>query len=418
MKQPLAFRRRPKILDEIIGQQHLVGKDKLLRRCVEEETLFSMIFFGPPGTGKTTIAMALANELKLPYRLFNAVTGNKKELDQIFLEARLAGSLVVIIEEIHRLNKDKQDLLLPYVENGEVILIGTTTANPYFSINPAIRSRCHLLEVYPLSEEDIVIAIDRTIKHPDWFKDTTIDPIAKKQLARYANGDLRYALNVLEVSALAAKGQEITIDIIKQYLPLKNLNIDHDGDGHYDALSGFQKAIRGSDVDGALYYLAQLILAQDMDSIERRLLATAYEDIGLANPAAVGRTINAIDAAKRIGFPEAILPLGVAVIDLTLSPKSKSAYSAIKAALDEVKQHPLPTPMYLRLTPVGLDDKDKYPYDRPDLWHKIQYLPDQIKDISFYQPNDNSSYEKALSENWKKLKQYQRSSELAKLKRK
>ncbi len=292
MKQPLAFRRRPKVLDEIIGQQHLVGKDKLLRRCVEEETLFSMIFFGPPGTGKTTIAMALANELKLPYRLFNAVTGNKKELDQIFLEARLAGSLVVIIEEIHRLNKDKQDLLLPYVENGEVILIGTTTANPYFSINPAIRSRCHLLEVYPLNEEDIIIAIDKTIAQPDWFKDTTIDPIAKKQLARYANGDLRYALNVLEVSALAAKGQAITIDIIKQYLPLKNLNIDHDGDGHYDALSGFQKAIRGSDVDGALYYLAQLILAQDMDSIERRLLATAYEDIGLANPAAVGRTIN------------------------------------------------------------------------------------------------------------------------------
>jgi len=408
---------RPKSLDEIIGQQHLVGKDKIIRKCVEEKTLFSMVFFGPPGTGKTTLAMVIATELNLPYRMFNAVTGNKKDLDQIFAEAKLSKNLILIVEEIHRLNKDKQDLLLPYVENGEVTLIGTTTANPYFSINPAIRSRCHLFELYPLTEDDIVYAIDRAFTHKEWFSDITIDSQAAIQIAKYANGDLRYALNVLEICALATNDKQITIEIVQQYLPLRNMFMDHDGDGHYDALSAFQKSIRGSDANAALYYLAKLILAQDMDSIERRLLATAYEDIGLANPAAVGRAINAIDAAKRIGFPEAMLPLSVAVIDLALSPKSKSACTAIHGAIQEVKEHPLSTPDYLRLTPVGLKDCDKYPYDRPDLWHQIQYLPNELANTDFYQPKENSIYEKTLADNYKKLKKYSRSPNLAKLKK-
>lgn len=416
MRQPLAFRLRPTTLDDIIGQKHLVGEGKIIRRCVEEKTIFSMIFFGPPGVGKTTMATVIANEVGIHYRLFNAVTGNKKDLDAIFAEAKLAGSLVVIVEEIHRLNKDKQDLLLPHVESGLVTMIGTTTSNPYFAINPAIRSRCHLFELRPLTEEDVVSALQRAVSREDIFNNIVLTDEAAHLIARYANGDMRYALNVLEISAIAIREGEITPKVVEDYLPVGNSSLDHDEGGHYDAVSAFQKSIRGSDVDAALYYLSRLMSANDMDSIERRLLVTAYEDIGLANPAAVARTINAIDAAKRVGFPEAVIPLGVAVIDLALSPKSKAGCLAVHAAMDEVQKHPLNPPEYLRLTPVGMKEEDKYPYDRPDIWHRIQYLPDEIKDISFYQPANTSSYERALAENLKELKKYARSAQLAKLK--
>lgn len=417
MKQPLAFRLRPQKLDDIIGQEHLVGENQVIRRCIETKTIFSMIFFGEPGTGKTTMATVIANELDVPYRMFNAVTGNKKDLMTIFEEAKMYGGLILIIEEIHRLNKDKQDLLLPHVENGSITMIGTTTSNPYFSINPAIRSRCHLFEIKPLTTENVIQAINRAMNHPEWqFKDITIDEDAKLLIAKHSNGDLRYALNVLEICAVAQTDNHITANLVQQYSKIPNMNMDHDGDGHYDAVSAFQKSIRGSDVDAALYYLGRLILAEDMDSIERRLLVTAYEDIGLANPAAVARTVQAIDAAKRVGFPEAVIPLGVAVIDLTLSPKSKSGCSAINAALGELRSQTYPVPKYLRLTPVGLDDNEKYPYDRSDLWHKIQYLPDAIKSMEFYQPNENSSYEQVLTQNLKKLRSSVRTNKISKLK--
>ncbi len=417
MKQPLAFRLRPESIDDIIGQKHLVGKDKIIRRCIEEKTMFSMIFFGPPGTGKTTLATVIAHELNIPCRLFNAVTGNKKDLDAVFAECRLSGSLMLVVEEIHRLNKDKQDLLLPYVESGEIILIGTTTSNPYFAINPAIRSRCHLFELKALEKEDVIEALNRAMEKDSMMQAYKLEDTAAQTIASYSNGDLRYAFNVLEISALAAIDKVITSEIVDQYLPSGNLQLDKDGDGHYDAVSAFQKSIRGSDVDAALYYLARLIEANDMDSIERRLLVTAYEDIGLANPAAVARTIEAIDTAKRVGFPEASIPLGVAVIDLALSPKSKAGCLAIHAAQAEVAKNPLPVPPYLRLTPVGMKEEDKYPYDRPDLWHKIQYLPEEIKDIVFYTPKTTSSYERQLAENLNILKSVHRSVELAKLKK-
>lgn len=417
MKQPLAFRMRPQHLDDIIGQQHLIGEGKVLRKCLEAKRLFSMIFYGPPGTGKTTLAMVLANELGMPYRLFNAVTGNKKDLETIFQEAKFYEGLVVIIDEVHRLNKDKQDLLLPHVENGNITLIGATTSNPLHAINPAIRSRCHLFEIKQAKQEDIEKALLKAIQHPDGLNnEVSVEDEALHIIARHSNGDIRYALNILEIVAIASDGV-ITKDLVSQYSQIPNMSMDSDGDGYYDVLSGFQKSIRGSDVDAALYYLGIMIEANDMDSIERRLLVTAYEDIGLGNPAAVARCVQAIDAAKRVGFPEGRIPLAMAVIDLTLSPKSKSAESAIDAVMQTIRNTSYSVPDYLRFTPVNMKEEDKYDYGRADLWAKIQYLPDKLKNEKFYMPQMNSSYEKVLAQNLEKLRNVKRTNQLASLKK-
>ena len=417
MKQPLAFRMRPQHLDDIIGQQHLIGEGKVLRKCLEAKRLFSMIFYGPPGTGKTTLAMVLANELGMPYRLFNAVTGNKKDLETIFQEAKFYEGLVVIIDEVHRLNKDKQDLLLPHVENGNITLIGATTSNPLHAINPAIRSRCHLFEIKQASQEDIEKALRKAIDHPDGLdQSVTIEEEALHIISRHSNGDIRYALNILEIVAIASDGT-ITKDLVSQYSQIPNMSMDSDGDGYYDVLSGFQKSIRGSDVDAALYYLGIMIEANDMDSIERRLLVTAYEDIGLGNPAAVARCIQAIDAAKRVGFPEGRIPLAMAVIDITLSPKSKSAENAINSVMEKIKQTSYSVPDYLRFTPVNMREEDRYDYGRSDIWSRIQYLPDKLKNERFYLPETNSSYEKVLAQNLDKLRSVKRTNNLAALKK-
>ena len=417
MNQPLAFRMRPQHLEDIIGQQHLIGEGKILKRCVEQSQLFSMIFYGPPGTGKTTLAMVLANELQRPYRLFNAVTGNKKDLETIFEEGKYYEGLVVIIDEVHRLNKDKQDLLLPHVENGNITLIGATTSNPLHAINPAIRSRCHLFEIKPANQQDIEAALMKAIHHSDGLADhVTIELDALHIIAKHSNGDIRYALNILEIVAMASDGI-ISKELVSQYSQIPNMSMDSSGDGYYDVLSGFQKSIRGSDVDAALYYLGIMIEANDMDSIERRLLVTAYEDIGLGNPAAVARCIQAIDAAKRIGFPEGRIPLSVAVIDLTLSPKSKSAEHAIDASMQALRNSSYSIPDYLRFTPVQMSKEDQYDYDRSDLWSRIQYLPDKLKNLIFYEPEVTSSYEKVLAQNVEKLRSVRRTSNLAQLKR-
>ncbi len=417
MQKPLAIRLRPTKLSEVFGQKHLIGKDMLLTKAVEQKTLFSMIFYGPPGCGKTTLALALANELNMPYSFFSAVEGNKKELTDIFAQAKLSNGLILIVDEIHRLNKDKQDLLLPHVESGLITLIGATTSNPFFAINPAVRSRCQLLEVKPLTSEDIKQAIEYALNSEKGYGGkTTISDEAKDLIISHSGGDLRYCYNLLEICAIGCNNNKIDLDLAKKYSPIANASYDKDEDGHYDSVSAFQKSIRGSDVNAALYYLARLCMANDLDSIERRLLVIAYEDIGLANPAACARTINAIDAAKRVGMPEALIPLSVAVIDLALSPKSRSADEAIHAAYEVVQQKQADIPIYLRLTPVGLSEDEKYNYSAKDKWHKIQYLPDALKDEEFYIPNTNSQYEKALAENYKKLKQYYRTNDLKKLK--
>ncbi len=417
MQEPLAFRIRPNKFEEVLGQKHLLDEGKVLRKCIEAKKVFSMIFYGPPGTGKTTLATVIAKELQLPYRMFNAVTGNKKDLEAIFLEAKLTNHLIVIVDEVHRLNKDKQDLLLPHVESGLITLIGATTANPYHSINPAIRSRCHLFEIKALNHNDVLQALINALNHPNGFDSAyTYDLDALKCIANNANGDIRYALNILEICAIACDGH-ISFDLVQQFSSVPNLGMDHDEDGHYDLLSAFQKSIRGSDVDAALYYLGLLIEANDLESIERRLLVTAYEDIGLANPSACARCVQAIDACKRVGFPEGRIPLAVAVIDLCLSPKSKSAEAGIDAALSAIHKVPARIPAYLRYTPVNMSDDEKYDYERSDLWPLIQYLPKEIAQYSFYNPEFTSAYEKVLAQNLHKLKTKKRTDNLPALKR-
>ena len=414
--KPLAYRLRPESLDDIIGQQHLVGEKGIIRKCLEKGTIFSSIFFGPPGIGKTTLAEVIAKELHKPCRRFNAVTGNKKDLDAIFVEADLSGQLILICDEVHRLNKDKQDLLLPHVEKGNIILIGCTTANPYHSINPAIRSRCHLFELKALSRDDVKQALLKAISNKDGLNDScTISDDALSLIAEVANGDIRFALNVLELSSFICQNNKIEVDDVKEQCKVANQRTFASEDGHYDLLSALQKSIRGSDVNGALYYLALLAQSNDEASISRRLVVIAYEDIGLANPQLVARTLDACKAAEAVGFPEAIIPYGIQIIDLCLSPKSRTGVDAVHRAQALVNAKAYDMPKYLRLTPVGLQDDEKYSYDRYDCFHKIQYLPDEIKNVEFINDFNVNRYEQQLKQVYEELKKTKRTNNLKQL---
>ncbi|UTY38954.1 replication-associated recombination protein A [Allocoprobacillus halotolerans] len=419
MATTLAHRMRPTCLNEVLGQKHIIGENALFTQFVKKKHPMSTILYGPPGCGKTTLASALANDLHIPYRLFNASTGNKKEMDIIIEEAKMSGELFVIIDEIHRLNKDKQDHLLPHIENGLIIIAGCTTANPYHSINPAIRSRCQIIEVKPLNQEDIIKGLHLALNSPNGLNNEyQVEEGVFQYIAQLSSGDIRYAYNCLEVASILAQDSLITLNTIKQSLPKANVQFDKDEDQYYDTLSGLQKSIRGSDPNGAMYYLGKLIEANDLESLERRVITTAYEDIGLANPNACMRTVIAFQAAKTIGFPEARIPIASAIIDLCLSPKSKSSETAIDAALESLKTHPYPAPSYLRLTPVGLEEDERYNYNRPELWEYIQYLPDAIKNEQFYIPWMTSSYEKALAENYRRILKHGRTNQMKKLNQK
>ena len=388
--RPLADTLRPKKIEDVVGQKHLIGKGQIIYNLVKHGKVFSMILYGPCGTGKTTLAYTIINELDLKYEFLNAVINSKKDLDEVISKAKANDGIVLIMDEIHRLNKDKQDLLLPYLENGLITLIGLTTANPYHSINPAIRSRCQLFEVKMLSSEDIKEALYKAIKFLDKIdiSDEAIDYIS-----RLAGGDLRYAYNLLEVAYYASNDFKIGIDDVKKINNKPSLYIDKNDDGYYDVISALQKSIRGSDVNAALHYLARLIVAEDLDIIFRRLSVIAYEDIGLANPAIGPRLDAAIRAAERVGLPEARIPLGEIVIDMALSPKSNSAHVAFDNAINDVQMgHVGKVPDHIKT-----NSKDyKYPHNYKGSYVKQQYLPDELIGRRYYNPKTTSKYEMNL----------------------
>jgi putative ATPase len=421
MRKPLAFRMRPTTIDEVIGQNDLIGKRGFLTNSIKNKIPVSFILFGEPGTGKTTIAECYANSIGAHYVSLNAVTSNKKELMDAIEDAKNYECSIVIIDEIHRLNKDKQDILLPSVEDGTIYLIGATTANPYISINKAIRSRLHLLEVKRLSLDEVVIALKRACSAKKGLDNKiNITDEALAVIASKSNGDIRFALNYLEILQITFGEEKIDVNEVNSIVKVTNSSIDNDENGHYDAVSALQKSIRGSDVNAALYYAGRILASGDLEALTRRLLVTAYEDVGIANPSACMRTKIAIDSAYTVGLPEAIIPLGVAIVDLALSPKSKVANNAIHAAYDCAQEMPLDVLDYLRLTPVNVRDEEKYPYDNPEMWIHMQYLPEIIKNFEFYVPNldAKAAYEKFLNEQYKIIKQIERSNNLPLLRKK
>ncbi|MGG0716370.1 replication-associated recombination protein A [Robertmurraya massiliosenegalensis] len=410
--KPLAFRMRPRTIDEILGQTHLVGEGKIIHRMVKAKQLSSMILYGPPGIGKTSIASAIAGSTKFAFRMLNAVTNNKKDLEIVAAEAKMSGKVILLLDEVHRLDKGKQDFLLPHLENGSIVLIGATTSNPYHAINPAIRSRCQIFELKPLTINEIVDALKRAIVDQDrgLGKDSIdITEEALLHLATGSNGDVRSSLNALELAVVSTEKDEdgtihIDLAIAEECMQKKSFTHDKDGDGHYDVLSAFQKSIRGSDVNAALHYLARLIEAGDLQSISRRLLVIAYEDIGLASPQAGARTLAAIETAERVGFPEARIPLANAVIELCLSPKSNSAIMAIDQAISdlrkgisgEVPDH-LKDAHYQGAKELGRGLEYLYPHNYENGWVKQQYLPDRIKNKMYYEPKRTGKFEQALA---------------------
>ena len=399
MNEPLAIKMRPKCLNDVVGQEHLIGDNKIIRNMVNNKKLFSMILYGKPGIGKTTIATAIVEELNLRYRMLNAVINNKKDFDVIVEEAKMFGGMVVIMDEIHRLNKDKQDLLLPYLESGLITLIGMTTSNPYHKINPAIRSRCQIFELHELNTSDIIKSLNKVPK-TDYLKDIKINKKAIEYIANLSSGDLRYAYNLLEMAYYSTSDFNVTVDVIKNINNKPVFFHDKNEDGHYDVISAFQKSIRGSDVNAALHYLARLIEAEDLDIIYRRMSVIAYEDIGLANPSMGPKVDACINACERLGLPEARIPLAATVIELALSPKSNSAEMAIEAALNDIRSgNTGNVPNHIKT-----NSKDYlYPHSYPNGWVKQQYLPDQIKDKKYYLPKTTSKYEESLKNVYDKI---------------
>lgn len=396
----LATRMRPQKIEDVIGQEHLTAPDKILGRMVAAKQMSSIILYGPPGTGKTSMASALSGSLNIPFEYFNASTDDKKKLQTIAKEAEKQ-PVILLLDEIHRLDKPKQDFLLPYTENGQIILVGATTENPYISINPAIRSRATLLEIKSVTAEAIADLLEQSLTKDSVLKDYNVN-VSRDTLLFIANntdGDVRKALNSFELAILSTPADQdtvtITTQVMEEILQKKVLAGDKDGSEHYNLLSAFQKSIRGSDVNASLHYLARLILSGDLIGICRRLSIIAFEDIGLANPTAVTLTKNAIDVARDTGFPEARIPLAMAVVELALSPKSNNAYMALDRAIADINDPEIDTTIPAHLRDAHYKGADKmgvvgynYPHDFNAHYTPQQYLPTSLTN-AFYLDTEN-----------------------------
>ena len=405
MREPLAILMRPTKLNDIIGQDHLVGKDGPIRNFIKNKRIFSMILYGNPGIGKTSIANVIANESDMKYRFFNAVTNDKKDLTVIIEEAKLYNGLILILDEIHRLNKDKQDILLPHLESGLITLVGLTTSNPYHKINPAIRSRCTIFELHELTTEDIIKGLNKAIKSP-YLKDIKISKENISRIAKLSSTDLRSAYNLLEMCYYSTSDKNITKEVIENITKKPVFNSDKDETNHYDLLSAFQKSIRGSDVNASLHYLSRLIMEGDLDSIYRRMTVIAYEDIGLASPNMGIKVEACISACERVGLPEARIILSKTIIDMALSPKSNSAEVAIDKALNDLNNGIYQVPETIRI-----DSKIyKYPHDYPGSYVKQQYMPDNLLNRKYYKAKLTSQYEKTLNDTYEKIEKINKTS--------
>lgn len=402
MNQLLSSILMPETIDDIIGQQHLVGSNCIIRKMIEKKVIYSMIFFGLPGIGKTSLAYVICKQLKLKHFYFNPTKNNKQDLETILNELNTSKKIVIIIDEIHRMNKDKQDLLLSYLEKKNLIIIATTTENPYFVVNPAIRSRCFILEFKPISIEEMEQALEKNCAK--FNIPLTSEQINKVVLA--SGADLRSSINILDLIYKIYETNPMTNEELEKLLPHTKVIGSSYGNEYYNLLSAFHKSLRGSDCDAAIYYLAQLIKIGDLNSISRRILAMAYEDVGLANPNLVSRTKNAIDVAERLGFPEANQVLATIVLELCLSPKSNSAYLAITKALNDKRASDIPNHLkdnhYKSHKKLGYGDY-KYPHDYPFHWVQQDYLPKSLKDTKYYYSSKND-IELKMNQYWERIK--------------